>query len=68
MGACINELWDLFDNYFIEHTIRVFPRCEKMIIDSLVISTGILRTPMAKQRERKVEIRNRPSLAKNSIH
>ena len=66
MRAYRIEVWDMFDNYFIEHTIRVVPRCENMIIDSLAVAAGRFKTPVAGRREKKVGIRNRPSIPDNS--
>ena len=66
MRAYINEVWDMFDNFFIEHAIRVIPRIENMIVDSLEIAAGRFRIPVAEKKEHKVFIRNRPSIPDNS--
>ena len=33
-----NEVLDMFGNYFTEHKIRVIPRYENMVADSLVVA------------------------------
>ena len=33
MRAYRNEVWDMFGNYFMEHTIKVVPRYEKTVVD-----------------------------------
>ena len=38
MRAYRKEVWDMFGNYFTEHTIRVVPRYENIVADSLVIA------------------------------
>ena len=35
-----NEVWDMFGNYFTEHKIRVIPRRENGVADSLAITVG----------------------------
>ena len=68
MRAYRNEVWDMFENYFIEHAIRVVPRTENTIVDSLVVVARRFRSHMARQREHKVHVRNRPSIPENSKH
>ena len=67
MRAYRNEVWDMFGNYFIEYKIRVIPRIENMVGDSLVVVVGKFKTPIASQRKYiKVDIVNRPSIPDNS--
>ena len=66
MRAYRNEVWDMFGNYFTEHTIKVVPRYENTVADSLVVATGKFKTPSAGQKEYQVDIVNRPSIPNNS--
>ena len=61
-----NEVWDMFGNYFTEHTIKVVPRYENTMADSLAIAAGKFKTPIASQRKYKVDIVNIPSIPDNS--
>ena len=60
-----NEVWDMFGNYFTEHIIKVVPRYENKIADSLVVAAGKFKTPSACQKEYQVDIVNRPSIPDN---
>src|SRR5882757_1936665 len=51
MRAYRNEVWDMFGNFFIEHTIQVVPRHENSVADSLAVAIGKFETPVAGQRE-----------------
>ena len=42
-----NEVWDMFGNHFTEHKIRVIPRYENIVADSLVVVAGKFKTPTA---------------------
>ena len=33
-----NEVWDMFGNFFTEHTIQVVPRHENLVADSLAVA------------------------------
>ena len=66
MRAYGNEVWDMFGNYFIEHTIKVIPRYENTIADSLAVAAGKFKTPSAGQREYQLDIVNRSSIPDNS--
>ena len=61
-----NEVWDMFGNYFTDHKIKVIPRYENTIADSLVVFVGKFKTPTVSQRMYKVDIVNRPSIPDNS--
>ena len=61
-----NEVWDMFGNYFTQHKIRVIPRYENMVDDSLAIAAGKFKTPTHGQRKYKVDIVNIPSIQDNS--
>ena len=65
MRAYRNEVWDMFGNYFIEHTIKVVPGYENIVADSLAVATSKFKTPSASQREYQVDIVNRPSILNN---
>ena len=66
MRAYRNEVWDMFDNFFTEHAIKVVPRSENMIVDSILVTARRFKTPMVGWREHKVHVRNRPSIPDNS--
>ena len=66
MRAYRNEVWDMFGNYLIEHTIRVVPIQENIVANSLVVAAGKFQTPSASQRKYKVDIVNGPSIPDNS--
>ena len=66
MRAYRNEMWDMFGNYFTEHTIRVVPKYENIVADSLVVAARKFKTPIVGQRKYKVDIVNRPSMVDNS--
>ena len=61
-----NEVWDMFGNYFTEHAIKVVPRYENIVADSLAVIAGKFKTPSADQREYQVDIVNRSSILDNS--
>ena len=46
MRAYRNEVWDMFGNFFTEHTIQVVPRHENLVADSLVVAAGKFETPV----------------------
>ena len=66
MKAYRNEVWDMFGNYFIEHKIRVIPRYENIVSNSLVVVSGKFKTSTVGQRKYRVDIVNRPSIPDNS--
>ena len=45
MRAYRNEVWDIIGNFFTEHTIKVVPRYENTIADSLEVAVGKFKTP-----------------------
>ena len=68
MRAYRNEVWDIFSNCFTKHAIRVVPRSEYMIAYFVVVVASRFRTPVARKKEHKVLVRNRPSIPDNSKH
>ena len=42
MRAYRNEVWDMFGNYFTEHSVKVIPRYDNTAEDSLAIAAGKL--------------------------
>ena len=44
----------------------MIPRHENLVVDSLAVAAGKFETPVAGQREYRVEIVNRPSIPDNS--
>ena len=68
MRAYRNEVWDMFRNFFTEHTVQVIPRDENMVAYSLVTTVGIFEAPVARKNKYKVEIVNRPSILDNTKH
>ena len=68
MRAYRNEVWGTFGNYFIEHSVKVFPRYDNTVANSLAIAAGKFKTPTAGKRKYKVDIVNRPSIPDNTKH
>ena len=66
MRAYRNEVWDMFGNYFTEHKIKLIPRYENIVADSLAVATQKFKTPTVVQRKYKVDIVNIPSIPDNS--
>ena len=66
MRAYRNEVWDMIGNFFTEHTIKVVPRYENIVVDSLAVAAGKFKTPSASQKEYQVDIVKRPSISDNS--
>ena len=66
MRAYRNEVWDMFGNYFTDHKIRLIPRIENRVVDSLAIAAGKFKTPIHSLKKYKVEVVNRPSIPENS--
>ena len=55
----------MFGNYFTEHTIRVVPKYENIVADSLVVAARKFKTPIAGQKKYKVDIVNKPFILDN---
>ena len=68
MRAYRNEVWDMFDNFFIEYAVKVVPRTENTVVYFLAVAAGKFGAPTAKQKEHKVYVRNRPAIPNNSRH
>ena len=66
MRAYRNEVWDMFGNYFIEHSVKVVPRYDNTMVDSLEIAARKYKTPDAGKRKYKVDIVNMPSIPDNT--
>ena len=56
----------MIGNFFTEHTIKVIPRYENIVADSLAVAVGKFKIPSAGQKEYQVDIVNRPSIPDNS--
>jgi len=59
-------VWDMFGNYFTEHSVKVIPRYDNTVTNSLEIVAGKFKTPTAGKRKYKVDIVNRPSIPNNT--
>ena len=66
MMAYINEVWDIFGNYFTEHKFKVIPRRENGVVDSLAKTTSKFKTLLYSRKKYKVEVVNRRSIPDNS--
>ena len=66
MRSYRNEVWDMFGNVFIEHSVKVVPRYDNTMADSLAIAAGKFKTHAAGKRKYKVDIVNRPSIPENT--
>ena len=51
MRAYRNEFWDMFGNYFTEHKIRLVPRIENQVVDSLATTAGNFKTAIYLSKE-----------------
>ena len=58
-GICLETI-------FTEHKIRVIPRYENTVADSLAVVASKFKTPTVGQRKYKVDIVNKPSIPDNS--
>ena len=56
----------MFGNYFTEHSVKVIPRYDNTMADSLAIGARKFKTPTAGKRKYKVDILNRPSIQDNT--
>ena len=66
MGAYINEVWDMFGNYFNEHSVQVIPRYENTVADSLATIAGNFETLTTGKTKYKVDIMRIPSIPNNT--
>ena len=66
MRAYRNELWDMFGNYFTEHTIWVVHGYENILAGTLAVAARKFKTTTAGQWKYMVDIVNRPSIPDNS--
>ena len=62
----MNEMWDMFGKYFTEHSVKVIPRYDNTVVNSLAISAGKIKTPTIGKRKYKVDIVNRSSIPDNT--
>jgi hypothetical protein len=68
LRAYINEFWDLVDSFFLAFNISFVPREEKIVADSLVVSTSKFRVPLPPKLKYEVEVKYRPSIPDNVKH
>ena len=61
-----NEVWDMFGNYFTEHSVNVIPRYGNRVAYSLAVVAGNFKTPSAGKRMYKYDIVNMPSIPDNT--
>ena len=66
MRAYRNEIWDMFGNFFTEHSVKEIPRYDNIVADSLAIVARKFKTPTVGKRKYKVHIVNRPSIQDNT--
>ena len=66
MRAYMNEVWDMFGNYFTEHSVKVIPRYGNTVAYSLEIAARKFKNPTAGKRKYKVDIVSRPSIPDNT--
>ena len=66
MRDYMNEVWDMFGNYFTEHSVKVVPIYHNTVADSLAIAAGKFKTPTVGKRKYKVDIVNMPSIPDNT--
>jgi hypothetical protein len=63
-----NEVWDIFDSFFLYFNISFVPREENTIADSLVVSTSNFRVPLPPKLKCDVEVKYKPSIPNNVKH
>jgi ribonuclease HI len=61
----INEVWDLFDSFFLAFNISFVPRGDNTMAESLAISTSNFRVPLPPKLKYDVEVKYRPSIPNN---
>ena len=61
-----NEVWDMLGNLFSKHRVRVTPRMQNQVVDSLATTAGNFKPPIYSKKKYKIEIVNRPSIHGNS--
>ena len=66
MRPYMNEVLGKFGKYFTEQSVKVIPRYDNTVVDSLAIATRKFKTPIAGKRKYKVDIVNRPSIPDNT--
>ena len=49
--AYMNKVWDMFGNYFTEHSVKVIPRYDNTVAYSLAIVAGKFKTPTGGKRK-----------------
>ena len=66
MRAYINEVWDMFSNFFIEHRVRVIPILENKVAYLLATTAGNFKVPVYSKKKYKITVVHRPSILDNS--
>ena len=56
----------MFGNFFTKHSVKVIPRYDNTVEDSLENDAGKFKTLTAGKRKYKVEIVNKPSILDNN--
>ena len=64
-SSCVSHI-TLSSSGFTEHSVRVVPRYENTVADSLAIAAGKFKTLTVGKRKYKVDIVNRPSIRDNT--
>ena len=68
MRAYRNEVWEMFENYFIEHKIRVVPIIDNQVADYFPTTAGNFKTRIYSQKKYTIQVVNRPSIPDNSTY
>jgi len=63
-----NEVWDMFDNLFLEHKIYAISREENSITYSLATTTSAFKIPIYLNRKYEINVNHRPSIPNNIKH
>ena len=61
-----NEVWDMLGNFFTEYKVRVIPRRENQVADSLDTTVRSFKVPIYSKKKSKIAVVNRPSIPDNS--
>ena len=66
MRAYKNKVWDMLGNFFTEYKVRVIPRRENQVANSLDTTSGNFKVPIYSTKKYKIAVVNRPSIPNNS--
>ena len=66
MRAYINAVWDMLGIFFTQYKVRVVPRIENQVVDSLATTARNFKVPIYSKNKYKITVVNRTSILDNS--